>query len=142
MSEEQNKEKLEKEAQEKYMTLQLLDKQIKNVQVQIQSLEQQANELQTVRQNLEVFKTVKNGSEILLPLAQGIFAKAELKDNLNVAVNVGASTIVQKDIEQTQTMLEEQTKEVIGVQDKLMHQLQRFVHEAQKTENELRELLK
>ena len=52
-------------------------------------------------QALDDLKTTKTGTEILVPMASGIFIKAELKDNKELAINVGADTVVKKNIEET-----------------------------------------
>ena len=133
---------MEKEIQQKYLELQLMDQQIKQIQKNIDLIENQIIELESVNQSLEELGNVKPGTEILVPVSGGVFAKAELKDNKNLVVNVGARTSVKKTIPQTRKMITEQINEIAGTRDELLLQLQQSVKKAQQIQQELEELQK
>src|SRR3989338_1923538 len=82
--------------QAKYSELQLLAQQIKQVQKQIQAVDNQMGEAAIITQSLEDFAALDPGAEILVPVCNGIFAKATLVENKQVLVNVGSDTVVQK----------------------------------------------
>lgn len=121
----------QEELQQKYIQLQLLDKQIKQVQQQLQTITNQLNELAYSIQSLNEFKKTKPGAEIYVPIVTGIFAKAELKEVKNVNINVGSNVAVTKSIEEARKILEDQLTELENVRIKLSNDAQKMVAQAQ-----------
>jgi len=109
-----NKKKQEpkEEDQNKFLQLQMLDQQMKQIQQYIQTFDQQLLEIRSVIDSLKELTKLKKGDPILAPIASGIFIKAKLEDNKDVRVNVGNNTVVTKTIEQAIKMLEGQEKEI------------------------------
>ena len=130
----------EQKLQEKYIEMKTIEEQMKQIQQQAATLEQQLVELMGVKQGLDDFKKANKGDEILTPVSPGIFAKAELKDNKEFLVNVGANTIVKKDIESTKKLMDKQIEEIRELHSKVMVQIQRLALNAANVENELKEL--
>ena len=131
-----------KQLQEKYIQLQLIEQQMQQVQKQLRLMESQIQELNITEQALEDIKTTKTGSEILVPMASGIFIKAEIKDNQGLAVNVGADTIVEKSVEETKLLVANQLEEIVGMHQTLTANLQKLAGSAQMLEKELSKLIK
>ena len=100
------------ELQKKYLEFQLLDQQLKQTQKQAQLLEE--------------LKDVKPGSEILVPVSNGMFAKATLTDSHELIVNVGSGAAVPKTIEAAQQMLAKQLDEVQKVRVQLAELMQQL----------------
>lgn len=90
---------------------------------------------------MDEIKKVKQGSEILVPLSSGIFAKASLKDNDGLLVNVGANTIVKKSVSDTKKLIEKQSSEVRKLQEQMLEQLQKAAAAAESSEKELQKLV-
>ncbi|MBW2983776.1 prefoldin subunit alpha [Candidatus Woesearchaeota archaeon] len=135
------KEEQQKEMQQKYMQLQLMQQQLKQLQQQIQQFEQQTAELNNLGQSLDDFKKLKPGTDTLVPISSGIFAKASLKDNEGLLVNVGANTIVKKSVSDTKKLVEKQTAEVKKLQKQMLEQLQKVAVAAESIEKELQKLV-
>jgi prefoldin alpha subunit len=114
----------EEKLQKLYLEFQMLDQQIKQLEKQNTALDNQLRELMMTNQSLEDIKKIGNGTEILMPLSGGIYAKAELKDNKNLIVNVGANITVSKDVESTKKLIETQIDEIKKLQVNLVSQLQ------------------
>ncbi|MBW2974868.1 prefoldin subunit alpha [Candidatus Woesearchaeota archaeon] len=131
----------EKELQEKYMEMKMAEEQIKEMQKQVQLVEQQLIELMSTIQSLEEFKKTGSGTEILVPLSPGIFAKAELKNNREFLVNVGSNVVVVKDIESTKKLMEKQVEETKALHTRVASQMQHISMYASGLEKELRELI-
>ena len=131
----------EKKLQEKYIEMKTIEEHIKEVQKQAQMVEQQLAELITNAQSIEEFKKVKKGDEILVPISSGIFIKAELKDNNEFLVNVGADTVVKKGIDSTKELMEKQVEDMRELHVKISMQLQRLSIHASGIEEELKELV-
>lgn len=130
----------EEKLQEKYMEMRMMEEQIKEMQKQGQIVEQQLAELMANVQSIEDFRKAKEGDEILVPVSSGIFAKAELKSSREFLVNVGADTVVQKDIDSTKKLLENQVDEMREFHARISMQVQRLALQASKIEEEMREL--
>ena len=86
----------EKEVRKKYIELQLMEQQMKQLQENAKVLDSQLAELIGVIQSLEDFKSVENKTLLWVPISNGIFTKAELIDNRELMVNVGADVVVNK----------------------------------------------
>ncbi|MEK6856959.1 MAG: prefoldin subunit alpha [Nanoarchaeota archaeon] len=136
------KEENQKKAQQKYMELQMFDSQLKQIQQQVQTLENQAVEVEIIIEGLEGMKQVGSGSEILVPLANGIFAKAKLLDSENLIVNIGSNTAVTKKVDSTKDMMTSQVLEIRAAQEQLSAQFNIVLEKARQTEVEMQELVK
>lgn len=110
--EKKQKDEREKADTNKYVHLQMLDQQIRQVQQYLQNFDQQLVEIRKVIKSLKDLSKLKKGDSILAPLASGIFVKAKLEDSQEVRVNVGSNTVVTKNIEGAVKMLEEQEVEI------------------------------
>ena len=135
-------EEKQKQIQEKYANLQLLEQQMKHVQKQLQLLEQQIQELNTTKEAIKDIATVKTETEILVPISSGIFFKGQLKDNKEMIVNVGADTAVNKSIEETGKLIETQLEEITNFQQELTLNMQKLGLKAQELQQELATLVK
>lgn len=125
MTKQQEPGKKKEEAlREKYMELQMIFQHMKQVKEQYQQAEQQLSELNTVQESLRQLKETKNGTELLVPLSGGLFAKAALLDSAKVIVNVGASVSVEKTIDDTITLIGSQVNDIAEIHEKLHHQLE------------------
>jgi len=100
---------------EKYMEIKLLEQQFGQIKQQITNLELQLIELKRLNESLEDLSKVKKNSEILVPLGGGIFSKAELKDDKDFFMNVGANIVVKKSREEAKKILDKQIKELESI---------------------------
>tara|TARA_Y100000294_G_scaffold141766_1_gene135788 strand:- start:564 stop:974 length:411 start_codon:yes stop_codon:yes gene_type:complete len=121
----------QEELQQKYAKLQLLDQQIKKVQTQLQTLTNHLTELSHSLESLDEFKQVKTGTEILVPIVTGIFAKAELKDVKSLNVNVGSNVSTSKTLDESKQILQEQFQELENIRIRLSNDAQKMIAQAQ-----------
>jgi len=131
----------EKQAQEMYMEYQVLDQRIKQLQKQLELIMQQIMEANSTSRSLEDFKGIKEGTEILVPLTSGIFARASLKDSSELLVNVGAGTVVAKDISSAKKLISGQVEEMQKVQQKMSDDLEKMMEKAGQLETELQKIV-
>lgn len=125
------------ELQKKYLEYQLLDQRIKQLQQQMQTAEQQLIEIMATLQSLDEFALLDEGSEILVPVNNGIFTKARLKKENKLLVNVGASVVVDKSIEDTKKLIEKQEQEMEKIRDQIAENINMLVEKATVLEKEL-----
>ncbi len=130
----------EKELQQKYMELQMLSSQIKQLQKGMQMLEEQSAEISAVAQSLDSLKRTQSGTEILIPVTSGIFMKGRVEDTTNLIVSVGSNVAVAKDVESTKKLLEERQNEIGSEKEELMLQLQGLIQLAQQHQDVVEKL--
>lgn len=128
MSDEIKKE--DKARRDKLLELQTLDTQIKQYEEQLMQLEEQIFEINSIIENLIEIENTPLNTEILVPIANGIFVKAKISDKDNLKVNVGASVVVDKTSIETTDMLKEQLKQIETYKNDLFLQLQTLVKHA------------
>lgn len=100
------------ELQQKYLELQEISTQLKQLQQQISNLEAQLMEMQKVKETLADLEKLNSKKDILVPVANGVYAKAELNQNQNVLINIGADLIVEKNFGDAKKIIEEQIEEI------------------------------
>jgi len=133
-------EKQEEKLQKTYLEFQMLDQQIKQLDKQHTAINNQLMELMATKQSLEDMEKLKDNTEILVPLSSGIYAKAELKDNKNFIVNVGANTALVKDSNSTKKLMESQIEEMKKVQENIVNHLQEQTTKAAMLEQEINKI--
>jgi len=102
----------EKRNEDKYMQLQMLQQQVEQITEYMEKLQMQQKELDTSIEALTELQKIDLNTELLAPVANGIFLKAELKDNQKLVVNVGADVSTEKTIPEVITLLEEQKEKI------------------------------
>ena len=130
----------EKKLQKLYLQFQILEQHIKQMQQQTSALHAQLIELVSATQSLDYLKNVRPGTEILVPISSGVYAKAEIKDNENLVVNVGAQTTVSKNIIDTKKIIESQIDEMRKLQEQMAEELERLTNQAALIEREMNKL--
>lgn len=103
--------------QELMMKFQMFEQKIQQTQQQMQIVEQALMDLTSINLGLNDLKGAK-GKEIMAPLGKGIFVKAKLLSE-ELTVDVGDKTFVGKSIEETQSMITEQTTKLDEVKNQL-----------------------
>ncbi len=106
----------DEQIQEKYAEFQALQQQLEQINQHLELLQQHLKEVGLSIQAVEDLEKTKIGSEILAPLANGIFIKAELKDNHKLIVNVGADATVEKTAAEVIKLLQEQQTGLVNKQ--------------------------
>ena len=104
----------EKNIQEKYLQFQQLQQHLEQITQHLEMLHQQQQEIVFSIEALKELQAAKPHTEILAPVANGIFFKAELKGRQKLLVNVGADVTVEKTIPEVIELLEKQKEMIIG----------------------------
>ena len=131
----------QQELQQKYMEYQMLDQNIKQLQQQMETADQQLMGILATLQSIDEFSSLKDGSEMLIPVNNGIFAKAKLTKEDSLLVNVGASVVVDKSIEDTKELIEKQKGEMESIRGKITENINKLVDRATVLEKELTQLM-
>lgn len=126
-----------KEMQKKYVELQVLANQLKQMQAQVQALDEHSIELSSIIENIEELKAFESGREILVPFSEGIFARANLQDSKELIVNVGSGILVRKGLSETAELLSKRINDINGQKEMLINELQEISIKAGKLEESL-----
>ncbi len=111
-SSSEERETLQQRVQQKFLQFKFLQQQLEQIAQHLQLLKQQQAELESARESVETIGKSSVNTEILAPLAEGLFMKVQLQDNAKVILNVGANTAVEKDLTEVQKILENQKQEL------------------------------
>jgi len=121
----------EQEQQELFYKFTMFEKQIRELQQQIEAIENGIVELNSLNFGLD--ELVGNvGKEIYAPLGKGIFVKAKLSSE-EPNVDIGKGNLVKKSIPDTKRLIEEQ----IGKLEKIKTELENNLEEMGKEINEI-----
>lgn len=131
----------EKEVQQKYMEMQLIEQQLQKLQKQMGTMEEQVQEIDQIIHSVSELKDVKKGSEILVPVSSGIFVKAKIEDPNDVYMNVGANVNVKKDLKYAKEVMQKQQDEIKEMRGNFAHAIDKFMERAKGLEKELKSLI-
>lgn len=99
-------------AEQKYLELKELQQQLEKIQEYREILQHQQQELETSINAIQELEKVAVHTELLMPIANGIFVKTELKDGTRLIVNVGSNITVEKTNEQVIELLQQQSRDI------------------------------
>ena len=133
---------MNEDTQRKYIEIQILAQQIKQIKKNLEILNQQIFELNMISNSLTEIKKTKIGQELLIPLGSGIFIKTELKDNNEILTNVGSDVVVSKTNAETKTFIKSQTEFVIEMITKIEQELHLSISKYEELKEDLQELVK
>lgn len=117
----------QQEFQDKYFQVQVLGQEIEKIQQQLRVLNQQLMEMVKIEESLNDFEKIKNDSEILVPLGNGIFAKANLKSNNELLMGVGANIFDGKSVSEVKERVTSQVNEIKQLASVMESELQETV---------------
>jgi prefoldin alpha subunit len=132
--------KPEESLQKMYVEFQMINQQIKQLEKQSTALNNQLMELLSTDQSLDEMDKVNENSEILVPLSTGIYARAQLKHSNSFIVNIGANVAMDKDLNATKGVIQEQVMEIRKLQESLMNELQVHTQKSSSLELEMNKL--
>jgi prefoldin alpha subunit len=132
----------QKNIQEKYMEFQALAQQMQAAEKQIQKVAAQLQEVNSAKEALAEISKAGAGKEILVPVTAGIFVKAELKNTDDLIVNVGSNVAVNKSVDDTKKLLDEQILDVEQYQKELSMALEAYAARLQELQQDLEGLNK
>ena len=118
------------ENQELMFKLSMFEQQMRQMQQQLQAIEQGMIELSTLNMDLKELKGSKD-KEIFAPIGRGIFAKAKLLSE-DLTVDIGEKNFVRKTVPETQEVINKQILKLETAKDELNQGLEELSKEAEK----------
>ena len=117
---------------------QMFEQQIKQLQQQLQAVEENTGELISLADGLETLKG-KKGEEIRAPIGRGIFVKANLLSE-DLIVDVGGKNFVKKDINSTKKLITDQIGKLGHIKADLENSLEQMNEELMKVMVEVQQM--
>ncbi|MBI4438536.1 prefoldin subunit alpha [Candidatus Woesearchaeota archaeon] len=136
-----NTEVSEDEVRKQYIELQLLGRQIKQAQEQVEALDEHLVALSKLVQDLETLKSMRPDTEMLSALSSGIFVRSILKDCSEVVVNVGADVAVVKSVDDAKAFVKGKLDEAQSHRAGMLEELERMVQQARQAEESMASLV-
>ncbi|MFP4111515.1 MAG: prefoldin subunit alpha [Candidatus Woesearchaeota archaeon] len=133
-------EKLHQELHQKYTEMQYMEEHFQKLQKYYKDYETKLSDIAAIKESIDDLKKQNKNSEILVPVANGIFVKAKLSENKSFLVNVGSDVVVEKDSESAKTLLDEQAKEINTYKDNIYQQMMNISEQIRLTESEIKRL--
>ena len=127
----------EQEAQQKYLELQILDSQMKQIDQQLAAIDAQVAELNIIQQGLDELPKIKVGKDLFVPISQGIFVKAKLEENDQLLINVGAGVAVKKTIPEAKKLIDDQLSSIKDLRAQLHANIEMFAVKARQIEKDI-----
>jgi len=127
----------ETDIQKKYLEIQTKEHQIQKAQEQLINISHHIQELIKIEATIDEIKKTKEGTEILVPLGTGIFAKANLKDNKELVLGVGSKVHVSKDVDETKKIISNQIRNMEDLALEVEHSLHDISGQVQDIQQDL-----
>jgi prefoldin alpha subunit len=118
---------MDNKQQELIFKLGMFEQQIRQLQQQIQAVEQGITEMSLLHNGLGDL-VGGEGKEILAPIGRGIFVKSKVLSE-KLSVDVGGGNVVQKTIPETQEIISRQIKKLEEVREDLENSLEKLGEE-------------
>ena len=131
-----NKQKL----QEMYTEYQMLMQQMQQLQQNLQELQRHVSDLNNLKKNLDEISFVELNTETLVPLGNGIFLHAELKDNKNIVMNVGSDVFVDKTFSEAKETVDKQMNEVTNVVLQMEQEIEKATYRIEEIQEEFQKI--
>ena len=114
------------EIEEKLQYFQMMQQQLEQLSAHVEMLQQHMVELDESRSAIADLQTVELQSELLAPIANGIFVKGLITNTDTLLVNVGMGAVVEKSVADVIMLLDTQKRDLmlrIGEAQEVVEQL-------------------
>ncbi len=115
----------------------MLERQSQELEENLELIDKQISELQVFQENLKFFGKTKK-SESLSSLGKGVFVKTNIENN-DLYVNVGSDVLVKKSLAETISILEIQINKLIEAKANLVTQIDLYNQALQRIISQLEE---
>jgi prefoldin alpha subunit len=129
----------QKELQQMVIELNIMDARFKEMQQQIQLIDQQVTELQIMENNITEIGKIKKDSETLSQVGQGIFVKSSIKDTKEVFVDIGSKIVLKKSSEEAKKLIKKRIDQVMNVRTLVIQELNKMMLNIQFLEKHIQE---
>lgn len=130
------------ELERKMVELQLLREQLEQYERHAVALMESGGELQVTRNAIEELGKLKNGSEVMLPLGNGVYVNAKLTDTKKLMTGVGSNVFLDKTVKETLKLIEGRIEKVEAGTNEISMQMQMLSSAIQRLNQDIEKLSK
>jgi len=127
------------EDKEKLVKLALLEQEAKQLEQQLETIEQKILELEVLKFNLDELEKIKLNNEMLSSIGKNVFIKTSLLSK-ELYVDVGAKTIVKKSIRETREIIDKDIMRLMELRETISKQLENINIEIQDSSTSIEEV--
>ncbi|MCK5026475.1 MAG: prefoldin subunit alpha [Nanoarchaeota archaeon] len=139
--EKQKDTEKQKDLQQRYMEMQYMQQHLTEYQKQLEMLNTQIEDCSLILEGLDDISKKKPGEDMLVPISNGIFAKAKLDDNSSLVVNVGSNIAVEKNVDGAKELIRKQQAEMVKTRIQMKEVMNSITEQMQAVEKELAEVM-
>jgi len=127
----------DEELRQKYEMYQHLQQKIQEIHSHVEQIQEQEIHLIGTKEAIKEMSSVEEGTELRVPIANGIFFSAKMNDSKKFIVNVGNNVVVEKSLDETKTLLDEQHSNMKEMREKLLARMEVMAKNLKDLEEEL-----
>lgn len=127
----------DQEVQQEYFKLQMLDSQMKELDKNVSTMEEQVLQLRNLKESIGKVSNCKEGSTLQAPISPGIYLETELKSSKNVIVNVGSNIFIKKDVKGAQETVQNRVEYVQKIIEELVKDREDLQKQVKKSQEKI-----
>lgn len=131
---------VQKLLEEKGYEFEMLRQQLAGIDQELQELHDRIGQFEGAKLTLEGLKDTKKGTDLLIPLGEGLFLKAGINNVKDVLIGVGSGVIVGKEMSKAIEYVQERIDEADTLINRLNSNAQLLLNQMRRLEPELRDL--
>jgi prefoldin alpha subunit len=129
------------ELEEKSKEFDLLRQQLSAIDDELNQLGERVQSFEAVKDSIDSIAKTKKGTELIVPLGEGLFIKSSISNVDNVLLGVGSGIVVAKTVADSQAYVEERIKEANTLMERLSENSAYFNERLRLLETELKSLV-
>jgi len=121
--------------EENYAEAQVFEYQAKQLQQILETIDAQLVEINNIVNSLKELNKVKDGDEVLFPVANGMFVKGLMTSDKTLRINVGNNVVVEKSIPDAILMMEQQIIDIKEYKSQVALQMDSLISKLESMNN-------
>ncbi len=122
---------------ELFVELKEIDDRIKGLDNHVKNIDEQIDELNSSKTVINNFKELKEGEELRVPLAPGVYFDAKLDNTNKLMANIGSGVLVEKFPDEIIAIMDTQIEELSNYREKLIGNMKGLIKRAENIQREI-----
>lgn len=130
---------LGKEVQNKIFEIRVLESQIGQMEEQMRIIDREIADFQNLIVNLGDVQKIKN-QDVIVPIGKNIFINSKIEKGDELLVNIGAKTLVKKNVEQTKILLEHRKDKFLEARENISKEAENVIKQIETIDKEVMDI--
>jgi prefoldin alpha subunit len=131
---------MNKNIEEKAQEFEYYRQELENLDMQLQEINYKLEQFLTANEIIKTLSKAKEGQEVILPLSEGLFVKAIIKDPSKALIGVGNNLVVEKKTDDCIDYINKRAKEADTIIASLNNEALNITEKLRRIESELQKL--